>query len=461
MCLASLVVLGGCRAGPDYHPQSAAALSVPVAFLHGVEAPADQEGEADWWRRFDDPALAPLIARAVAGNTDIAAAAARLQQAREGLRQAQAQFAPTISTSGSAGRLFNSAAPDSDSFSQSLDARWTADLFGGLGRGRQASAALLEAARYSLADVQRAILAELARNLVDARTTALRLDIARDTLRTQDDNLVIAGFRVRAGLVSALDEEQARSQRAATAASIPLLVRTEAAARNRVAVLAGMAPEAIDPLLGKSSQVPAAPGLAVGAPLDLLRRRPDLRAAERRLAAASARIGVAEAQLYPALVLTGNLGTTSNSIRTLTDVVTGQVFASLSATIFDGGRLRSVVRQRRGEAEESLADYRGRVLGALEDVENAMVTRETSDTRLVELGHQVAAADAAARLARSNYRAGLTDFRTLLDAERTLLSARDSEASARGDRAKAAIQLYLALGGDWPQDADVSGKTRP
>ncbi len=240
-----------------------------------------------------------------------------------------------------------------------------------------------------------------------------------------------------------------------------LLVRTEAAARNRVAVLAGMAPEAIDPLLGTSSKVPAAPRLVVGAPLDLLRRRPDLRAAERRLAAASARIGVAKAQLYPALVLTGNLGTTSNSIRTLTDVVTGQIFASLSATIFDGGRLRSVVRQRRAEAEESLADYHGRVLGALEDVENALVTRETSDTRLVELGQQVAAADAAARLARSNYRAGLTDFRTLLDAERTLLSARDGEASARGDRTKAAIQLYLALGGDWPQDLDFSGKKRP
>jgi NodT family efflux transporter outer membrane factor (OMF) lipoprotein len=447
--------------GPDYRPKSAADLALPAAYLRAEVLPLVSAGDADWWERFEDPALPALVASALTGNTDIAAATARLQQARESLRQAQAQSAPTINNNGSAGRLFSSAAPDRDSFSESLDARWTADLFGGLARGRQASAASLDAARFSLADVQRVVVAELARNLIDARTTALRLVIAHETLRTQDDNLVIAGFRVRAGLVSGLDEEQARSQRAATAASIPALMRTEAAARNRVAVLAGMAPEAIDPLLGTGSTVPQAPALAAGTPADLLRRRPDLRAAERRLAAASARIGVAQAQLYPALVLTGSLGSSATSIRTLTDVVTGQVFASLSATIFDGGRLRSVVRQRRAEAEESLADYRGSVLGALEDVENALAGRAASDARLADLGQQVAAADAAARLARSNYRAGLTDFRTLLDAERTLLSARDSEASARGDRAKAAIQLYLALGGDWPQDSEVPGSNRP
>lgn len=458
-----LAALAACRAGPDYRPPAAAALAVPEQFANDPAAaqPAPAH-EARWWQDFDDPALALLVDRALVQNTDIAQAAARLRQAREGLTQSRAQFVPTVTTSANGGRTFgNSRVPDSDSYSLSLDARWTADLFGGQARGLQASAASLEAAAYSLADVQRGIVAELARNVVDARTTALRLGIARDTLATQDDNLLIAGFRARAGLVSELDVEQARSQRASTAATIPLLARSEASSRYRVAVLAGMAPEAIDPLLGRTDVVPTAPPLGAGTPLDLLRRRPDLRAAERQLAAATARIGVAKAQLYPALALTGSLGTQAASIRALTDVITGQVFATLSTTILDGGRLRSVVRQRRAEAEESLAAYRGRVLGALEDVENALVFREASDVRLAELERQVAAADAAARLARSNYRAGLTDFRTLLDAERTLLGARDSEASARGDRARSAIQLYLALGGDWPQDPIASGKTAP
>lgn len=452
ICLAMPGLLGACQVGPDYRPQTVADLALPDRFAGGAAAPADPATETGWWERFDDPAIPQLITRALAHNTDIAQAVSRLRQAHEGLRQSQAQFAPVVTGSASGARNIASGAPDSDSYSLGLGVRWTADLAGGQARSVQAARASLEAANFSLADVQRGIVAEIARNIVDARTTALRLAIARDTLRTQDDNLVIAGFRARAGLVSELDVEQARSQRAATAASIPPLERSQVASRNRVGVLAGMVPEAVDPLLGASDHVPSAPALAAIAPADLLRRRPDLRAAERQLAAATARIGVAEAQLYPALALTGNLSTQASSIGKLTDIVTGQALASLSATLFDGGRLRSVVRQRRAEVDESLAAYRGRVLGALEDVENALAFRETSDARQAELVRQVAAAEAAARLARSNYRAGLIDFRTLLDAERTLLSARDGEANARGDQARAAIQLYLALGGDWPQD---------
>jgi outer membrane protein, multidrug efflux system len=446
-----LGMLAGCQVGPTYRPQSSAQLGMPDQFARveapGIKSPAS---ETQWWRGFDDAAIPQLIERALVENRDIAQAAARLQQAREGLRQSRAQFAPTLTSSGSGGRNLNSAASDSSSFSFGLDARWTADLFGGQARGVQVSAASFEAAGFSLSDVQRGVVAELARNVVDARTSALRLRIARETLKTQDDNFIIAQFRTQAGLVSTLDVEQARSQRAATAASIPPLEQSEAASRNRVGVLAGLAPQNIDPLLGMSDQVPTAPMLVSGAPADLLRRRPDLRAAERHLAAATARIGVAEAQLYPALSLTGSVGTQASSIRALTDIVTGQVFASLAATIFDGGRLRSVVRQRRAEAEESLAAYQGRVLTALEDVENALAFREASDTRQAALAEQVDAANAVAILARSNYRAGLTDFRTLLDAERTLLAAHDAEANARGDKARSAIQLYLALGGDWP-----------
>ena len=272
----------------------------------------------------------------------------------------------------------------------------------------------------------------------------------RDTLRTQDDNLEIAGFRAQAGLVSSLDVEQARSQRAATAATIPSLVRAEAAARYRVAVLTGQAPGAVDARFLTSAAIPVPPtDIATGIPADVLRQRPDVRAAERQLAAATARIGVAQAQLYPALTLTANLQSQATALRTLTNIVTGGVFAQLAQTIFDAGRARSVVRQNRAATDEAFAGYKSTVLTALEDVENALATRDAAIARVAALTTQVDAATAVAVLARSNYRAGLSDFRTLLDAERTLLAARDGLAAAQGDRANAVVQLFLALGGGW------------
>ncbi|MGH6781416.1 MAG: efflux transporter outer membrane subunit, partial [Sphingomonadaceae bacterium] len=323
-------------------------------------------------------------------------------------------------------------------------------LFGGIARSVEASRADLEGAWLDLAAVRTAIVAEVASNYVQLRLAQERLHIARETLEIDSENLDIARWRVQAGLVSSLDQEQARAQRARTAASIPSIETGYSGALNRLAVLTGQAPGAATAMLEQAAPIPAAPAdIATGIPADTLRQRPDIRGAERTLAAATARIGVAEADLYPALRITGSIGTSALSFGGLTDIVTGGLFSSLSQSIFDGGRRRSQVRSREAAAEGALAAYRQSVLVAVEDVENALVALDAARTRADEFAIAFDAANNSAILARSQYRAGLTDFQTLLQTEQSLLSARDGAASTRADKALAVVQLYRALGGGW------------
>ena len=301
LIFASILMLAAsaCTMGPDYAPRSAAELRVPERFAGTDTSPSADI--AAWWAELDDPVLSALIDRALADNPDLAQSLARVAQARESLAQTQGSTLPRVETSGSNGRNFNSELPDSWSFSRSIDARWTLDLFGGKRRSIEAARASYQAAGFTLANAQAALAAEVARTYVDLRTTRRRLAVARGSLEVQEQNALIAGWRGQAGLVSSIDVEQARAQRAQTAATVPLLEQAEAQARFRLAVLAGDAPGAVDGLLADDAPLPAAPvAIGAGTPAELLRRRPDIRAAERDLAAATARIGVAEADLYPA-----------------------------------------------------------------------------------------------------------------------------------------------------------------
>ena len=456
--LLPLIALSACAAGPDYARPQAAELGVPAQYQ--APAPAGEPVDlATWWTRFDDPALTHLVDSALAGNLDIAQGAARLRQARESLVQARSSLLPGLDASAGAGRNFDNGRPDSSSFSLGADASWQVDLFGGIGRSVEASRADLAATGYDLESIRTATAAEIARNYILARSAQASLKIARETLVTQDDNLEIAGFRVQAGLVSSLDQEQARQQRAQTAASIPTLEQSFTAAANRLAVLTGQAPGAVTAQLLAEAPIPVGPdSIAVGIPADTLRQRPDVRAAERSLASATARIGVAKAQLLPALGISGNIGTSALSLGSLTDVITGGLFARLAQTLFDGGQRAAAVRSQRAAADGALAGYHQTVLTALEDVENSLVALETAKQRQVQLAISFDAANNAAILARSSYRAGLTDFQTLLDSERSLLSSRDGLSRARADQAQALIQLYLALGGGWqPIDPAIEG----
>jgi multidrug efflux system outer membrane protein len=231
---------------------------------------------------------------------------------------------------------------------------------------------------------------------------------------------------------------------------VPQIEQQYAASVARLGVLTGQAPGALRGALAAAKPIPRGPAtVGVGIPADTLRRRPDVRAAERTLAATTAEIGVAKARLYPALAITGNINTNATSIGSLGDAITGGLFAGLTQAIFNGGRLRSQVRSSEAAADAALATYRGTVLTALEDVENAIVALDTARQRETQFRIAFDAANASAILSRSQYRSGLTDFTTLNQQEAALLSAQNGLVQARSDQATALIALYNALGGGW------------
>lgn len=467
------LALSACASGPNYKAPPTATLGVPAEYSQGGSAPIDQAALATWWTRLNDPALTGLIDRAVASNLDIVQAQARLRQARESLRQANASFLPQVSGSGSGGRNYSSRGGGtrvvdgvvvptgegkwSSSYSLGANASWQIDLFGELSRSAEAARADLAASGYDLANVRMTIIAELVTNYVQARQAQEQLRIARETQAVQQDNFDIARWRLQAGLVSSLDEQQARAQLAQTNATIPQLEASLRGSLNRIAVLTGQAPGEATRALETAAPIPtAASDIAIGIPADTLRQRPDVRSAERALAAATARIGVAQAQLYPSLGISGNIGTNATAITGLFDLITGSVFANVAQVIFDGGRLASQVRSQKAAADGAFAAYKQSVLLALEDVENAMASLTSARLRAAEFRTAFEASSNAAILARSQYQAGLIDFQTLSTSENTLLNARNSLAAAQADEVLAIAQLYNALGGGW-QNMD----TRP
>ena len=441
-----------------------AGIPVPETWSETQAAPATLDLVA-YWQLLDDPLLSEFVETAIANNLDLAQSAARLGQARAQLRGARAGFLPQLSGSGRVSRDVGDGATDDLFVSAGVDASWEADLFGRIGSDVAASEADLAAAGYSLADLQRLITGQVALSTISARATAVQLAIARDTLAYQDENLQIARWRVQAGLVSSLDVEQARSQRAQTAATIPLLESNLAATANAISTLIGEPPGRVLDLLEDSTEVPDPPVLAgFEAPAEVLRRRPDVRSAEASLLASTARIEGARAQLLPLVRLGGTIGTSSIGLDSLFDLITGNIFGTVSQLIFDGGRTRSQIDNAEAAAEGALAAWRLSILGALEEVETSAVDLEKANERVTLFGEALDAASNSALLARSQYQAGLTDFQNLLVSENQLLSARNSQVSAEAERASAFVRLTQALGGGW-QPADyplaLTDRTRP
>jgi NodT family efflux transporter outer membrane factor (OMF) lipoprotein len=437
-------------------------IAVPERWAETEQAPAAVD-LTEYWQLLSDPLLTEFVEAAVANNLDLAQSAARLEQARAQLKGARAGWLPQISGSGRVQQDVFDLAQDDPQISLGADASWEADLFGRIGADVAASEADLAAAGYSLGDLQRLITGQVALATIQARATAVQLAIARDTLAYQDENLQIARWRVQAGLVSSLDVEQARGQRAQTAASIPLLESNLAATANGISTLIGEPPGRVLELLQASAEVPDPPELAgFEPPAEMLRRRPDVRAAEATLLSSTARISGARAQLLPLVRLGGNIGTSSIGISNLFDIITGGVIATVSQLIFDGGRTRAQIDSAEAAAQGSLAAWRQSILGALEDVETSAVDLEKARQRVVIYGEALEAANNSALLARSQYQAGLTDFRNLLTSENQLLSARNSQVSAEAERASAFVRLTQALGGGWePTDYPLPVSDRP
>jgi len=453
--LLGTAMVTACSVGPDYRPKTASQLGVPDAY--SVTAAPTAEDLTRWWQRFDDPVLGQLVEQAAAANLDVAQAIARLRQARESLVISRSSLFPTIDSSASysrsepiRGNSSTSGGSGRNSFSLGLDASYQVGLFGEIRRSVEASRAQYEAAGFDYATTLLSVESEIARNYVLARAYQAQLENARASLAIQDDNLEIAGFRVQAGLVSSLDAEQARASRAQTAANIPQIEQQYNAAVSRIGVLTGQAPGALKPLLAAPRPIPMGPDrVASGIPADILRQRPDVRAAERSLAAATAEIGVAKAQLYPALAISGSLDANAANFGNILQTITGGLFAGLTQAIFNGGRLHAQVRSNEAAADGAFSAYKSSVLTALEDVENAVVAFRSAQERERQFAIAFDAANNSALLARSQYRTGLTDFTTLNTQEAALISARNGLVQARSDKATALIALYVALGGGW------------
>lgn len=455
-----LLAVQGCTLPKADAPSLEQALPIPERW----SVPPAEGGDVDlggYWRRLGDPLIDDFVARALANNFDLDQAITRLRVAEAGLREARAARLPNVTAGGAAARDFGDLSSDEFRFSVTGDVSWETDLFGRISGSIAASRAELAAAGYTVADLERVIAANVAVQTITARSLAAQLDIARTSLANQDDNLLIAQWRAQAGLVSSLDVEQARTQRAQTAASIPQLESDLVATANAISTLIGEPPGAVyRTLTADPRAVPAPPqAIALGVPADTLRMRPDVAAAEARLAADLERAGIARAQLYPLVRLTGSVGSSAFGIDELFDIVTGNVLAGVSQLLFDGGRTRAQIAASEAIADGSLAAWRQSILVALEDVETAAVDLAASRRRVAALIEASDGARGAAILARSQYQAGLIDFQVLLSVENQLLSARTAQVSAEAARASAYIRLARAMGGGWQASEPVGPAT--
>ncbi|MBB5349603.1 NodT family efflux transporter outer membrane factor (OMF) lipoprotein [Desulfoprunum benzoelyticum] len=437
---------------------------------HPVADDAQAGDVSRWWRQLDDPLLAGLMDEALQAGPDLRLAQARLREARARRGVAGAGRFPEAAVSGSYRRSQSSEEAGSgrtnDLFSAGLDASWEIDIFGGVRRRVAAAEADVAAAVAELGATSVSLTAEVALNYVEVRGLQLRLAIARANLASQTETLQLTEWREQAGLVGRQDVEQARTNRELTRAQIPSLETSLVEAEHRLDILLGTAPGTVHARLAAVRDLPVMPvRIAVGIPADTLRQRPDIRAAERRLAAETARVGAAEAARYPAFNLSGSIGLEALEAENLatSGAVASSLLAGITAPIFDAGRLRQQVEIQDAVREQAEVAYEQTVLAALQDVENALVAIKRHSERGGALAGAAAAARNAAQLARQQYSAGLIDFQTVLDTERTVLTVEDSLAGTRTDGLLALISLYKALGGGWtPQgESRQAGKDTP
>lgn len=461
--LASAVA--GCAVGPDYHAPQASAPARWSEPLAGGEAalPADTTA---WWRTFDDRVLDSLVARAGRSNPDVRIAQARVREARAHYRAASADLWPSADLNGGVARTGTShrqpvlgsiplppGVPFENSVYQAgFDASWELDVFGGKRRAREAAEAEVGAVVADHDDTLTTLLGEVARNYVELRASQRRLAIARRNITVQRESLAITRDRYTNGLVSNLDALQAATVLANTEAETPALESAIQASMHRLGILLGGLPGSLSSELSAEAPIPvAASAVPVGLPSELLLRRPDVRRAERRLAAATAGIGVARSEWFPKFSLTGAAG--FESVSSGDWFSPGSKFWSLGPTVqwrvFDAGRIRANVKVQTAREEQALAAYEQAVLTAFEDVENALVGYAKEQIRRGALLDALGSSRGSLDLARKLYDNGLTGFLAVLEAERSVYQAEDQV--AQSDRAIASdrIVLYKALGGGW------------
>lgn len=462
LALASAALVGGCAVGPDF--KAPIAPGAGAQFARAEPAPAaaqttaQAEPDAAFWRQFQDPQLTQLVERALGDNQDLQVALARLDGAQALLRESRFDQLPTVTMSGRAAqqKLSESEAfygPRSQrSYTAGLAASWEIDVFGRVRRSIEARHADLRADAADLAALQVAIAAQVAGSYADLRGWQQRLALAQANAANQQDTLRLVQLRLAHGSGTEFDLARAQAQLEATRSRIPALQAQIAMAQHRLAVLTGQVPEALIAALDAPAALPQLP-LAIdpGTPAGLLRRRPDVAVAEARLHAATARIGVATADLFPRLSLGGLLGSTALHGGSLFEGASARssVFLGVDWSFLDVGRVRARIAASEAGAQAALAQYQQAVLLALEDTENALVRLQRTRSEDAHLARAAEQRQRAEQLAQRRYQLGSVGLYEVLDAQRDLYAAQDAAADSRARGLRAAVALYQALAGGW------------
>ncbi len=453
------VAVSGCAVGPNYHPPETA---VDTHFANaGQPGVAESAPIEQYWTRFADPVLSGLIEEALAHNKDLGVAEANLRAARAERRLAGFDLYPTVTASGGYSRVLDAEEQlpgvsrrnrEFNIAQVGFDALWELDLFGRVRRNVEAARADVGASAASLQDARVSVIAETARDYFILRGLQDQLSLTTRNADNQFNTLKLTRNRLEAGRGNQLDTARAEAQWQTTLASIPSLQTSIATTGYRLSVLTGRQPAALAPTLTAQTPAPALPDLNdIGTPEQLLRRRPDVRVAERRLAGATARVGVAVGDLFPKVTLTGQAGYLGPAVGQLgTAEASFYSFGpSITWAAFDLGRVRARINTARAQTEAALAAYEGAVLGALADTEGALISYGRSQSRRDALQIAAAASDKAAELAHKRFEGGLIDFLEVLDAERTALSAELLLSQSRTDAATSLIAVHKALGAGW------------
>ncbi|MEL7560705.1 TolC family protein [Stutzerimonas chloritidismutans] len=454
LLLAAALALSACAVGPDYRAPDVAPAHIERAAAAGFD---QSRFQAAWWRQFDDPTLDALVGEALSENRELRIAFARLRAARSIREDAANDRFPTVTAGAGAeyGKAqqpgFSEERSSIERYDLGLDMAWELDLFGRIQRRIEASEAQSEAAEAELYQLQVSLIAELVDAYGQLRGAQLRERIARENLKNQRNSHRLTEQLRDAGVGSELDVLRADARLAATEASLPLLQAQQTRATNRIATLLGQRADKLSVDLTPRELPAIAKALPIGDPTELLRRRPDILAAERQLAAATANVGVATADLFPRVSLSGFLGFIAgrgSQIGSSAAQAWG-VAPSITWAAFDMGSVRARLRGAEADADGALASYEQQVLLALEESENAFSDYARAQERLLALLRQSGASRAAAEQAAIRYREGTVDFLVLLDAERERLAAEDAQAQAEVEVYRGVVDLYKALGGGW------------
>ena len=465
--MAMTLFLGGCAmVGPDYIKPPTAPEQKEWIEQKDPKIKAEPTDLSNWWEVFDDPVLNSLVEQAYQQNLPLRIAGLRILEARAQLGIAYGNLYPQ-QQQGTGGAGYNRISKNSlnlpqdarnnidndiNVYSLGFDAVWEVDIWGKFRRNVESGLGALEASIASYDDVLVSLTAEVARTYVAIRTFEERLEIARENVRIQNRSLQIAEARFKGGEVSELDVAQAKALLSETQSLIPRLSRDLRQAKNGLSILLGKMPSELNEILEGPKPIPAVPAeVTVGVPAELLRRRPDIRLAERQLAAQSPRIGIAKAELYPAFSLLGTIGLASLSTGNFfdSDSVTGTGGAGFTWKILNYGRIKNNVRAQDALFQELAVNYQNTVLRAAQEVEDAMVGFLRTQEEATFLSTSVQAYKRSVDLSLLQYREGLVDYQRVLDTQRFLTRSQETYVTRKGDIVISLVATYKALGGGW------------